>query len=48
MIKNNNKYTTYGILTANLQATLLPNMGACSLSICVHPASFPTRAITGI
>lgn len=34
-------------LTSNLQATLLPNMGNCSLSICVQAASLPTNAITG-
>ena len=29
------------------QATLLPNMGTCSLAICVQQASLPISEITG-
>ena len=31
----------------SLQATSVPSKVTCSRRICVQPASFPTRAITG-
>ena len=41
-------HTQHKPLTARSQATLLPKRGACSRAICVHPASFPTSARTGV
>ena len=36
----------YGVYSS-WHATLSPNLGACSRSICVHPASLPTNAMMG-